>query len=74
MEDETLACGTGAVAAAILAATRGLVEPPVDVLVRGGETLTIHFSGRGAEAADVYMEGETRLVYEGEMTEEAARK
>ena len=74
VEAETLACGTGAVAAAILAATRGLAEPPVDVLVRGGENLTIHFSGRGAEVADVYMEGETRLVYEGEMTEEAARE
>ena len=74
VEDETLACGTGAVAAAILAATRGLVEPPVDVLVRGGETLTIHFTGRGADVAEVYMEGETRLVYEGEKTEEAASR
>ncbi len=73
VEDETLACGTGAVAAAVLAAARGLVEPPVDVEVRSGEVLTIHFAGRGADARDVYMEGDTRLVFEGEMTEEAAR-
>jgi diaminopimelate epimerase len=71
VEDETLACGTGAVAAAILAAARGLVEPPVEVRVRSGEILTIFFTGRGREAADIYMQGETRLVYEGEMTVEA---
>ena len=72
VEDETLACGTGAVAAAVLAAARGLAEPPVDVRVRSGEVLTIHFAGRGADAREVYLEGDTRLVYEGEMTEEAA--
>lgn len=73
VEDETLACGTGAVATAILAATRGLVEPPVEVSVKSGEILTIFFSGRGAEVADIYMQGETRLVYEGEMSEDAMR-
>ena len=73
VEDETLACGTGTVASAILAASRGMVEPPVDVAVRSGEILTISFTGRGSEVRDVYMEGDTRLVYEGEITEEALR-
>jgi diaminopimelate epimerase len=73
VEDETLACGTGAVATAILAATRGLVEPPVEVSVRSGEILTIFFNGSGANADNIYMQGETRLVYEGEMTEDATR-
>ncbi len=73
VEDETLACGTGAVAAAILAASRGLVEPPVDVRVRSGEVLTIFFSGLGAEATDIYMRGGTRLVYEGDMAGDAVR-
>ena len=71
VENETLACGTGAVATAVLAATRGLVTAPVDVRVRSGEILKIYFEGVGAEVSDVYMEGETRLVYQGEMTEEA---
>ena len=71
VENETLACGTGAVATAILAATRRLVTAPVDVQVRSGEILKIYFEGVGAEVRDVYMEGETRLVYQGEMTEEA---
>ena len=47
MENETLACGTGAVATAILAATRGLVSAPVDVHVRSGEILKIYFEGAG---------------------------
>jgi len=38
VEDETLACGTGMVAATITAAQRGLVESPVNVLARSGET------------------------------------
>ena len=71
VENETLACGTGAVATAILAAARGLVSAPVDVNVRSGEILKIYFEGTGADVRDVYMEGETRLVYQGEMTEEA---
>jgi len=71
VENETLACGTGAVATAILAATRGFVTAPVDVRVRSGEILKIYFEGAGSDVRDVYMEGETRLVYKGEMTEEA---
>jgi len=39
VEDETLACGTGSVASALVAARKGLVESPVDVLVRSGEVL-----------------------------------
>ena len=38
VEDETLACGTGSVASALIAARKGLVESPVDVRVQSGET------------------------------------
>ena len=44
VEDETLACGTGSVASALIAARKGLVESPVDVLVQSGELLRIHFT------------------------------
>lgn len=71
VEDETLACGTGAVASALVAASLGLVPSPVQVRVRSGETLTVYFSGRGPEFHEVFFEGEVRLIYQGELFEDA---
>jgi len=74
VEDETLACGTGAVAASLIAASRGLVESPVDVKVRSGETLTIHFRKAGPDFKDIYLEGKANVVYEGRIWDEAYRR
>lgn len=71
VEDETLACGTGAVASALVAAALGLVTSPVQVLVRSGETLTVYFTGSGPEFREVFFEGEVRLIYQGELMEDA---
>lgn len=71
VEDETLACGTGAVATALIAAWTGLVDSPVDVLVRSGETLKIHFVKTGAGFETVYLEGGTTVVYQGFLWDEA---
>jgi diaminopimelate epimerase len=72
VENETMACGTGAVASAIVAALLGVVKPPVQVTTSGGEQLGIHFellSRAGAaddgSVGDVYLEGPANLVYEG---------
>ncbi len=73
VEGETLACGTGAVAAGSLAAAHGLAAPPVSVHTRGGEILTIHFASGGADFGDVYLEGDTSWSCDGVMTEEAYR-
>ena len=43
VEDETMACGTGAVASAIIAALLGKVVSPVQVLTSGGEPLRVVF-------------------------------
>jgi diaminopimelate epimerase len=73
VEDETLACGTGAVASALIAAAHGLVDSPVAVETTGGEVLNIYFQRRGEGFERVFLEGDTRLVYEGELWEEAYR-
>ncbi len=73
VEDETLACGTGVVASALVAAALGLVSSPVQVRVRGGETLTVYFDGRGPEFREVFFEGQVRLIYQGELMEDAVR-
>lgn len=77
VEGETLACGTGSIASALVAAARGWVVSPVDVLTRSGEPLTIYFThsqDRGQEPfSDVYLEGDARVVYEAELWDETLR-
>jgi len=66
VEAETLACGTGAVAAACALAEWGLAEPPVTVWTWGGRPLAIR-ARRGPEGLydDVWLGGEARLVLRG---------
>ena len=71
VEDETLACGTGMVAAVLAAAQRGLVDSPVDVLVQSGETLRIYFTRKDDGFAEIYLEGSVKMVYQGFLFEEA---
>ncbi len=71
VEDETLACGTGSVASALIAARKGFVESPVDVRVRSGETLRIHFTPTEGGFEKVYLEGKTKVVYQGALWDEA---
>lgn len=72
VEDETMACGTGAVASAIIAALQGIVDSPVEVQTSGGDELTIVFDlDEGPSAKDVYLEGPARIIYHGELTAES---
>ncbi len=71
VEDETLACGTGAVASALIASRKGLVEPPVDVLVKSGERLKVHFEQSQEGFGKVYLEGAARVVCQGFLWKEA---
>ena len=70
VEDETLACGTGCVASALLSSYKNLVQPPVEIETRGGETLKVDFDpSKGEEVTDVYLEGLTRISFEGTLKE-----
>lgn len=60
---ETLACGTGACAAAVAGITRDLLASPVRVTTRGGE-LTITWAGG---EAPVMMTGPAVTVFQGEI-------
>jgi diaminopimelate epimerase len=71
VEDETLACGTGAVASALIAAKKGFIESPVQVQTSGGEILRIYFQSKADGFDRVFLEGDARVVYEGELWEEA---
>jgi diaminopimelate epimerase len=71
VEDETLACGTGAVASALVAAFKGFVKSPVSINTSGGEILTVHFEIESDQIKKVFFEGDVHIIYEGEMWEEA---
>lgn len=73
VEGETLACGTGAVASAIIAGLLGRTQPPVAVTTSGGEQLLIHYSLAGREVAEVFLEGPAHFIYEGKLQAEAIR-
>jgi diaminopimelate epimerase len=60
---ETLACGTGACAAAVVGIRRGLLDSPVRVVTRGGE-LSIAWAGGDAS---VLMTGPAVAVFDGEI-------
>ena len=69
VEDETLACGTGAVASAIIAAETEKMSSPVTVETRSGEELKIYFEMIRGEFKNVYLEGAAQLLYEGEVSD-----
>jgi diaminopimelate epimerase len=71
VEGETLACGTGSVAAALLAGLLGKARSPVTLKTRGGPPLKVAFSLHGGAVSRVELTGEARLVYEGTLTPEA---
>jgi diaminopimelate epimerase len=60
---ETLACGTGACAAAVAGIRQGWLQSPVSVHTKGGD-LVIAWAGKGQS---VYMTGPAVTVFEGEI-------
>jgi diaminopimelate epimerase len=65
VEDETLACGTGVVASALLFAATENVPGPINVLVRGGDTLKVDFSRGDERFTGVTLSGPADFVFDG---------
>ncbi len=67
VEGETLACGTGTVAAAVALAADGEAQLPLTFASRSGRELTVRAKIEGGRATDVWLRGEGRLVFEGRL-------
>ena len=65
VEDETLACGTGVVASALIFAVTDNTEGPISVLVRGGSELQVGFQREGESFGGVTLTGPAEFVFEG---------
>jgi len=67
VEGETLACGTGSVASALVFASKVKGDQnKVNVHTQGGEILKVYFKRDRGEFSDVWLEGNAKLVYKGE--------
>ena len=68
VEDETLACGTGMVACALVHHLLTGAESPIKVDVEGGDTLSIGFEKTGETTfTNVTLTGPADFVFEGEI-------
>lgn len=67
VEDETLACGTGVCAAALIHSALTGATSPVEVRVKGGETLEVGFEKDGDSFKSVTLTGPADFVFEGEV-------
>ncbi len=65
VESETLACGTGSIAAAVVLSHLGLAESPVGVMTRGSELLHVSFTPTATGATDIVLEGPAAFNFDG---------
>lgn len=65
VEQETLACGTGTVAAVVVGAALGRLRPPVQVATAGGERMTVGFRQSRKPWEGLTLEGSARILFEG---------
>lgn len=74
VEAETLACGTGVLAAAAVALAEGRARLPVEAATRGGFVLTVdgEAGDGGAPLERWFLSGDARIVAHGTLTAEAA--
>ena len=66
VEDETLACGTGSVASALIFALKNSAANKVYVYTKGGEILKVYFKRSGKSFSNVWLEGIVKIVCKGE--------
>ena len=67
VENETLACGTGAVAAAIIGFRKFEIQPPIFLLTKGGDELIVNFITDGSKFSNVSLTGPAKKIYNGEI-------
>jgi diaminopimelate epimerase len=65
VEDETLACGTGIVASALIFAASENTSGPINVIARGGDELEVGFEKSGDRFRNVTLTGPAEFVFEG---------
>ena len=71
VEGETLACGTGSVAGAVVMAKKLKIKSPVNMRTKSGQHLYIYYKEKQGIFYDIYLDGDARIIYRGELREDA---
>ena len=69
VEDETLACGTGSVAAAIICYITDNLKPPIILKTYGGDYLTVDFEVENQKVKNLSLTGPAKIIFEGSIDE-----
>jgi diaminopimelate epimerase len=67
VEDETMACGTGSTAAAIVASINGFMKQPIRLGVKSGAELVVDFKIDNQFVYDVSLIGPAAVTFKGEL-------
>ena len=68
VEDETLACVTGSAAAALISHFTDKLNPPVKLITRGGDELTVDFSTDNTAIKNLSLTGPAKVTFTGEFS------
>ncbi len=69
VENETLACGTGAAASAVIASLKYGVTSPVSLVTRGGDELIVDFILQDNKVRGLALTGPAKIIFTGEISE-----
>lgn len=67
VEGETLACGTGVTASALISSLVHSLSTPVRVKVQGGDWLSVSFQSQDQNFSQVKLQGPAQIVFQGEI-------
>ncbi|MHB1687055.1 MAG: diaminopimelate epimerase [Ignavibacteriaceae bacterium] len=67
VEDETLACGTGSTAAAVISHLMDNLKPPVILITRGGDELIVNFNVEDQKIKNLSLTGLAKIIFSGEI-------
>ena len=67
VEAETLACGTGSVAAALISYVTHKIFPPIEILTKGNEKLFVNFEVENSKVKNLSLTGPAKIVFTGKM-------
>ncbi len=74
VEAETLACGTGAVASAVVFSSLHHMKSPVTLRVRSGEDLIVYFERHDESFVNIQLEGSAHFLFSGKVLYDTTRQ